>query len=191
MKKPKKRMIFSTEGRTFEDSKAWLIERHLEENPEDKDWAPSDTEVFDEMQFETDHDWEDQEYELKKHLADFDKFLVLGSCGTWQGPRSGGKFCNGLHEIMQCISACDIYELYDRNGRLCIEGDHHDGHNSFEVKALTRKGFELAQRECFENYHSLHEKLWNSNLYTKDLHFAHEVWGSPKRQYESTKKEKT
>ena len=188
MKQPKKRIIFSTEARDFDETKAEMIERHLEDYPDEKDWAPSDEEVYDERHEQTDFDWENAEYELKKHLLDFDWFLVVGSCGLWNGNFAGGKFCKNLSEIMQCMKSCDDYEIYDENGRLHIDGWHHDGKNSFECKALTSKGLHVAGEEGFENYRSLHEKLWKSNLFTKDLHFAHDVYGCKKREYEKEDK---
>lgn len=185
MKQPKKRIIFSTEGRTFDTVKQDLIDCH---DPADdapgETWSPTDDQVYASMDLDTAQDWDDAKYELEKHLGDFDRFLVVGSCGLWNGNFSGGKFCKNLHEIMECMKSCDSYEMFDRNGRLCFEGDHHDGHNSFEVKALTHRGWEMAQREGWENSRSLHEKLWKSNLYTKDLHFAHDMFGCPKREYE-------
>jgi len=181
-------MIFDTEARDFESVKADLIDCHdsSDDPPMEpgETWAPTDNQVYASMSLDTETDWEDAQYELKKHLGKFDMFLVVGSSGTWQGPRSGGKFCKNLQEMMQCVSACEQYELYDRNGRLCIEGSHHDGHNSFEVKALTERGRAYAERMGYDNCRELHKTLWDWNLYTKDIHFSHEVWGCPKREHE-------
>lgn len=188
MKKPKKRMIFATTNREFDDVKAEMIERHLDDYPEEKDWSPSDEDVYDERRVQTEFDWECASDELKAHLKDFDIFLVVGTCGLWNGNFAGGKFCRNLDEVMQCMKSCDDYEIYDENGRMYITGWHHDGTNNFAVKTLTRKGLELAEKEGLGNYRSLHEKLWNSNLFTKDLHFSADVYGLPKRQYEKEKK---
>ena len=50
----------------FDEAKAYCIERHLEENPEDKDWTPSANEVWDEIYEQTEICWDDTKSESYK-----------------------------------------------------------------------------------------------------------------------------
>ena len=61
-----------------------------------------------------------------------------------------------------------------------IKASHHDGTNYAELKELTCKGSNYAADHRYDSDREVHEKLWNSNFYTRLPHYAHKVWGCKK-----------
>ena len=48
-----------------------------------------------------------------------------------------------------------------------IEGYHHDGHDRYEIKQLTKKGYELARSYGFDKDRHLHNTIMNCNIFSK------------------------
>ena len=132
--------------------------------------------VFDEMEFQDSISWSD----LKENLEPFFEhgyFLLTGYLGSWRGRLDGGNFIRSLNDLLTVIQHCDDIRMIDHNGHFIIEGSHHDGSDRYELKRLTRKGYELANSNYFAKDRKLHTTLMNNNFYTALPHFAEQIYG--------------
>lgn len=160
----------------------------LEERGEDNGWESiddiPDSEVWEEMNFSEEIEWEDAKSELKNFFED-KEILVIGTVGRWNGTYSAGKVIS-YNELHKCWSDCDYVEIYDEDGHMHINASHHDGNNHFEVKILTEKGRDYYSR-WNENWNDsrseqeIHTKLAENSKYTHIPHFAREVYGCKTR----------
>lgn len=161
----------------------------LEDRGEDNDWKTiddiPDSEVWDEMNFSEEIEWEDITSELENFFED-KEILVIGTVGRWNGTYSAGKVIS-YDELHKCWSDCDYVEIYDEDGHMHINASHHDGNNHFEVKILTEKGesmwdkyeYDYVWRDLSER--EAHKKLWKNSRYTHIPHFAKKVYGCKTR----------
>ncbi len=132
--------------------------------------------VLDEMEFQDSMSWID----LKENLEPFFEngyFLLTGYFGSWHGRLDGGNFIRSLNDLLTVIQHCDDIRMIDRNGHFIIEGSHHDGSDRYELKRLTRKGYELANSNYFAKDRKLHNTLMNTNFYSALPHFAEQIYG--------------
>lgn len=136
---------------------------------EDEKWASPqdipDHRVFQEIESEDDISWKDIKIELENMFKN-GYFLLTGYCGTWHGNMQGGKFISTLSELLSVLDHLNDFRIIDRNGHLIIEGSHHDGNDRYELKRLTRKGYELASNYDFANDRQLHNTIMKSNLFS-------------------------
>ena len=93
--------------------------------------------------------------------------LLYGTCGRWNGPARGGEFISSFDDLRSAIQHLDYLKIIDCNGHLHIEGYHHDGSDSYEIKLLTAKGYEYADSNHFAHSRKLHESIMNCNLFSK------------------------
>ncbi len=151
----------------------------FEEYADEEEWnSPQDIpdyRVFREIELQDDISWDELKFDLEI-LFRSDYFLLTGYCGTWHGNMEGGKFINTLPELLSVIRHLDDFRIIDRNGHFIIEGSHHDGSDRYELKRLTRKGYELANNNCFANTKELHNTIMKNNLYSGLPHFAQKVY---------------
>lgn len=158
------------------EMREWLFE----ERAEDSDWnSPDDTpdeRVYDEMDFQDRMQWDDVKAELdtlfKKNI-----YILTGTCGRWNGPAQGGKFIHSVDDLLSCIDHLDYLRIFDRNGHLYIHGSHHDGSDDYELKRLTHKGYELADRNYFAHDRQLHNTIMGCNFYSALPRYASKVYG--------------
>lgn len=141
-----------------------------------------DAEVEGEVYIQEDLMWTDMKFNLTYFI---DKspygFLLRGSVGRWDGVSKGGYFVDKFDDLYKCWEDCDYIKIYDENGHLYIYCSHHDGNNSYEIKALTEKGAEFRNNHGYDyNDRALHDKLWNNDLYTELPYFAHKIYGCEK-----------
>lgn len=159
-----------------------------EENP--YEWTtPED--ISDDEVFATIDRWEQEQYD--DWVIEFSAFLhnrmwlACGTVGRWDGTFSGGKLFSSFSELMSGFSDCDYFIVYDVNGHLYINGYHHDGVISMEIKELTPKGEDYASRHCWDmSDRELHEKLWNEHWYTRLPNYAYHTFGCKRVEYEKT-----
>lgn len=129
-------------------------------------------------------EWENQDgilwNELKDNLESyFDNsyYLLTGYFGSWHGKLDGGNFIRSFKDFLTVIQHLDDIRMIDRNGHFIIEGSHHDGSDRYEIKRLTRKGYELAGSYHFAKDRKLHYTLMHNNFYTALPHFAQQIYG--------------
>lgn len=160
-----------------QETREWLFETHAEEEGwETLDDIP-DTLVYNEIGLQDDIDWRALEDELES-IFEKDCYLMTGYCGTWRGRLAGGSFIHSLRDFLKVIDHLDDLRILDRNGHLIVEGSHHDGSDSYELKRLTHKGYELADSNYFARDRELHKTIMNNNFYSALPHFAKRVYGA-------------
>ena len=93
-------------------------------------------------------------------------FIIMGTCGRWDGRVGCGTFIHSLNDLQRFISHLDTIKVYDFNGHLYIEGYHHDGWDCYELKRLTNKGYTFADSHYFAHDKWLHETIMHSNFYS-------------------------
>lgn len=158
------------------ETREWLFE----ERTEDSDWnSPDDIpdeRVYDEMDFQDRMQWDDVKYELDT-LFKKNVYLLTGTCRRWNGPAQGGRFIHSVDDLLSCIGHLDYLRIYDKGGHLYIHGSHHDGSDDYELKRLTHKGYELADRNYFAHNRQLHNTIKGCNFYSALPRYASKVYG--------------
>lgn len=120
--------------------------------------------------------WDDIYYYLGI-LADEEYLAVAGTLGLWNRQPSVAKIIDDKQTLRRFLSGYDDIRIVDDNGRLFIDGLHHDGTNSFEIKVLTSKGIDYLIRQndadCV-GYEQI-SKIFNCNFYSKLPRLAHRL----------------
>lgn len=157
------------------DARQYLFDEYGDEEKWNSPQDVPDYRVFREIEFQDDMCWDEIKFDLEI-LFKSDYFLLTGYCGTWHGNMDGGKFINNLNDLLSVLQHLDDLRIIDRNGHFIIEGSHHDGLDRYELKRLTRKGYELANNNYFANDRTLHNTIMKNNLYSGLPHFAQKVY---------------
>lgn len=153
-------------GENYASAREWLFHSRQD----DFDWETEndvpEKMILEEMSFLEESEWayfkNKCEELLKKGVC-----LLTGTCGRWNGPARGGKFIRNFHDLVSCIDHLDYLKITDRNGHLFIEGCHHDGSDTYELKQLTHRGREYARQYDYARDEQLHNTIMNSNFYSK------------------------
>lgn len=165
-----------TETTSFEATKNYLFESFAEE----EGWVSideiPDCVVYHEMDEERRREWEDFKADME-YVFNKDCYLLTGTCGRWDGPAQGGKFIHNFDDLMECIRHLDYVKFYDENGHFYIRGYHHDGSDSYEMKKLTRKGYEFADRNYFAHDRILHTTIMRNNFFSALPRIAERLYG--------------
>lgn len=120
----------------------------------------TDTMIYDEWYNQCDIWFEDIYTDLCK-LFENEKIICFGNIGRWNGYFDAGKIFDDFERAFnEMLEDCYYFKITDENGRLYIDGSHHDGNVHFEVKILTDKGKEYYDRW---NYYS-----WRSDSRTEE-----------------------
>lgn len=82
-----------------------------------------------------------------------------------------------MNDLLSCIDHLDFLRIYDKGGHLYIHGSHHDGSDDYELKRLTNKGYELADRNYFAHDRRLHNAIMGCNFYSALPRYASKVYG--------------
>jgi hypothetical protein len=140
----------------------------FDELGEEQDWITPidvpDSMIEESIREDDDIRWQDFTDNLEKVLEK--GCLLTGSTGRWDGRHDGGKFVSSLSEFYRCIEHLNEVTITDKNGHLLIEGYHHDGFDHYELKKLTKKGYEYADNNYFANSRKLHNTIFNNNFYS-------------------------
>ena len=151
---------------SFRDSQGWTSINDV----------PADM-VRDEIAAQNEADWEyfasAFERETERHC-----FLITGTCGRWNGLCKCGNFITDLNDFRSFIQHLDTIKIYERNGHLYLEGNHHDGHDRYEIKRITDCGKRYAACRGFAHDKALHERIMNNNFYSALPRLAYVIFGS-------------
>lgn len=132
--------------------------------------------VYERIEYDNYEYWCYIEEELTK-LFNSATFLITGTCGRWNGPCDCGRFIQSLDDFKQFIAHLDSFKIIDRNGHLIVEGSHHDGNDTYELKRLTNKGYELANSNYFAQDKKLHSTIMKTNFYSALPRLAEQIYG--------------
>ena len=162
--------------RGFDETKEYLFDTFAEE----EGWLSIDESpdcvVYHEIELIQRSEWDDFMADLE-YLFSKDSYLLTGTCGRWNGPAEGGKFVSSTDELLDCIKHLDFLKFYDQDGHFYITGYHHDGSDFYEMKRLTKKGYELASRNYFAQDRQLHQTIMNCNIYSSLPRVATRLYG--------------
>lgn len=136
---------------------------------ESQDWTdiddvPDDM-VWEEIAAQNEADWEYFATALK-HRLETDDYIIMGTCGRWNGPCGAGNFISSFEDFCAFLQHLDCLKIYEQNGHLYIEGFHHDGQDRYELKRLTNNGTKYARRNDFAHDKALHLRIISSNFYS-------------------------
>ena len=150
----------------FDETRKELYETYAEEYDWDYEEDVPDKMVHDEMNFREELGY--QYFEDKfTQLLKAGYCLLVGTCGRWNGRVKGVKFIETFRDLSTAINHLDYIKITDENGHLYIEGYHHDGSDSYEIKQLTAKGYEYARSNYLAHTCKLHETIMNNNFYSR------------------------
>lgn len=154
----------------YEEARKILFELYPEENWASPEAIPEQR-LLEEIDYQDNELWEDI-INCFDSLFNDDCYLLTGYFGSWRGKLEGGKFIKSTDDLCDALQHLDYIRIIDRNGHLIIEGSHHDGSDRYELKKLTRKGYELADNNYFANDRKLHDTIMKTNFYSTLPHFA-------------------
>lgn len=119
----------------YEDAKNYLID--------DGNENPTEAEIWDEINFEMDIEWEEAKSEMDEFFAD-EKWVIYGLIERWDGIYTVGLVFSDFNAVLQKLGRdCDKMEIIDDNGQFLLNCGHHDGNNHFEIRKLTKDGIKL------------------------------------------------
>lgn len=116
-------------------------------------------------------DWHYFEAALKEELKG-GCFILTGTCGRWNGNADCGAFIQSFQDLMRGLKHLDTLKFYERNGHFYIEGHHHDGSDYYEMKRLTNKGLQLAEKYDYAQDRHLHKTIMSYNFFSALPRFA-------------------
>ena len=146
----------------------------------DYEWASKndvpDDMIWKQIGIENDDDYHYMKIALQK-VIDGNYFIVKGTCGRWNGRQECGKFIRSVIELFDGLRHLDYLKIYEKNGHFYIEGSHHDGSDCYELKQLTKKGVEYANKHYFAHDKQLHSTIFNNNLFSALPRFYNKLYG--------------
>ena len=160
----------------YEETKRYVFEEYAyEEGWQTLEDVP---ESFIQREFEAQEetDWDRFEEEMRK-LLQKNCYLITGTCGRWDGPAEGGAFIQKFSDLRKVIGHLDYLKIFDKNGHLLISGYHHDGFDSYEMKKLTKKGYDYARSYGFDHDRKLHSTIMKSNFLSALPRLSKEIYG--------------
>lgn len=66
--------------------------------------------------------------------------VASGYCGLWYGNVAGGKVLHNGDELLGMFSSCDNIKIWQDKDGFHINGYHHDGTNSADIRILNKRG---------------------------------------------------
>lgn len=179
MRTAKQRIIYDNYNvsEMYDNARAFLLEEYDEKEI-------TESMIWDQVQLGDSLNWEDEHERLTDFFTGRGYFLLMGTVGRWNGQYNAGYvFGNWDDMFYKATKDCDYIKIWDENGHFYMECSHHDGTNFFEIKRITYKAVDFL--ENWENDKTEEEKhniIWNSNFLSSLPHFAHNVYGCPKRE---------
>lgn len=195
-----KTVIYSNEfyekddkGKCAED---YAREYLLEEHGADNGWKTVDDipneEVYRELDAEDTINWSDFELELESFIDSHGSLLCVGTCGRWNGTYEGGRYIDGMRDLLKVLTDCDYITIYDEDGRLFLEAHHHDGSIYAEMRRLTKLGQAYREAHYWDNDRDVHRTIFNSNFLSGHPNYAEIVYGvKPSRKRKMKKVNET
>ena len=166
--KPHETVLYDTTNHTerYDEARDFLFATRADEFDWKTDNDVPEKMIYDEMSFMQSLDYQYFQDKLNELIAK-NTCIIMGTCGRWSGRVSCGRFIENFNEFIAFVEHLDEIKIVDKGGRLIISGYHHDGHDEYELKVLTKKGLECAKRNAFEHSKTFHERIMNNSTYSK------------------------
>ena len=118
---------------------------------------PTDNEVMDEVYYQEELWYGDEQLNLDKELEG--RIVAIADVGTWRGRRSGYKLCGSrLNEILG-FCHCDYISVYTDKYNVKADMYHHDGTHHVEYRELRED----------TNYEVLLDALYNQEPISREM----------------------
>lgn len=86
-------------------------------------------------------DWDYFYLPILERYFDHHKCIIDGVAGRWDGRYYGGTVVESAREFFDLLADCYCVEIYEDKNCIKIDGHHHDGRISMEIRELTGKGY--------------------------------------------------
>lgn len=88
---------------------------------------PTEDQIWDEIIFQSDGNWEGAKWELRKFFDD-KTCILMGENERWNGKRKAGTiFTDFMEMYYKAMKDCDYVHIYDINGHLYFKCSHTEG----------------------------------------------------------------
>lgn len=141
---PKETIIFDNYdvSEIYEEAKANLIDRHLEDHPDDKDFVPQEQKIWEECDEIMSFAYEEAMSKLEDAFSDVDALLIYGTVERWNEMLAVSAVYKNFKDLFYAATQdCNYFKISDIGGHLYLTCSHHDGTNRFEVKTITKAGY--------------------------------------------------
>ena len=107
---------------------------------------------------------------LEDFIRNSDYGLVAnGTANVWDGSFGSGVYLDTIRDFYDLIRGCELVVTVENN-RLFVECIHHDGCNSYEIRQVTKRGYD--RTDAWRSYGltkvDLAEWLSTSRYYTRN-----------------------
>ena len=74
----------------------------------------------------------------------YTRSVITGNLGLWNGRKTiVPTLVDNLYDaVMKCLTDCELYKLTIKDNVLYVEGSHHDGNNSFEIRLVNSDNYD-------------------------------------------------
>lgn len=74
----------------------------------------------------------------------FTRCVITGNLGLWNGRKTiVPTLVDNLYDaVIKCLTDCELYKLTIKDNVLYVEGSHHDGRNSFEIRLVNSDNYD-------------------------------------------------
>lgn len=133
MSKEFKRMVFNSEGYTYDEAKDFLINDQGIENP-------TDDEIYDEISECNAIALKDERFEFACRSKNVEgEIIAIADAGRWNGRKTGIRLLDSLEDILDFMIRYDSFELYIDRYDLKGIGHHHDGTDYLTFREIKPK----------------------------------------------------
>lgn len=162
MSKEFKRMVFDSEGYTYDEAKDFLINDQGIENP-------SDDEIYDEINECNQIALKDDRFEFATRTKNVEgNIIAIADVGRWNGRKAGIKLLDSLEDIIDFMTRYDSFELFIDRYNLKGIGHHHDGTDYLTFREIKPKfDYEHVETMFFNINETKDERI--QNYYTRSL----------------------
>lgn len=140
------RIIFDSEGYTYDEAKKFLIEEQGIENP-------TDDEIYDEINECNAITFKDERFEFvtrDKHIEG--TVIAVANVGRWNGRKDGIKVLQGFEDVMDFMTRYDSFKIYIDRYNIKGIGHHHDGTDYLTFKEMHPRYFRNDIEDIFISY---------------------------------------
>lgn len=105
----------------------------------EREVKPEDSEDY--LQYVNDmHDMDYDDFKTNMSSCKLFPMVAKGYCGLWDGNVECGKVLRDVDDLLSMFSSCNRTKIWqDKNG-FHINGYHHDGTNSADIRILNKRG---------------------------------------------------